>query len=84
MLPKGLSLHVEEAEEEVESDMKKWLRDDRPDLHETRAVVFILRLKDDLEEKKDKERAKDDGDSNGRSEGEAENPLEPWLEKIQK
>ena len=71
--------NVEESKEEVEGHMKKRLKSDCPDLHEAGAVVLVLRLEDDLEEKEDEEGAEDDGDSDGRGEGEAEKPLkEKW------
>ena len=66
---------VEESEEKVESDVKKRLKSDRPDFHKPGAVVLVLLLKDDLEEKEDEEGAEDDGDGDGRGEAEAEKPL---------
>ena len=61
--------NVEEAKEKVESDVKKGLKNDRPDLHKSGAVVLVLLLKDDLEEEEDEEGPEDDGDDNGRGEG---------------
>ena len=61
--------NVEESKEKVECDVKKGLKSDRPDLHEPGAVVLVLRLEDDLEEKEDEEGAEDDGNSDGRGEG---------------
>ena len=61
--------NVEESEEKVQSDVKKRLKSDRPDLHEPGAVVLVLLLQDDLEEEEDEEGAKDDGYSDGRGEG---------------
>ena len=74
--------NVEEAKEKVEGDVKKRLKSDRPDFHKPGAVVLVLLLKDDLEEKEDEEGAEDDGDGDRRGEGEAEKPLKKtWLEK---
>ena len=67
---------VEEAKEKVKSDMKKGLKNDRPDLHEASAVVLVLLLKDDLEEEEEEEGPEEDGDDDGRGEAEAEQPLE--------
>ena len=71
--------NVEESEEKVQSDVKKRLKSDRPDLHEPGAVVLVLLLQEDLEEEEDEEGAEDDGDGDGRGESEAEKPLkETW------
>ena len=68
--------NVEESEEKVQSDVKKRLKSDRPDLHEPGAVVLVLLvLEDDLEEEEDEEGAEDDRDGDGRGEAEAKKPL---------